>query len=167
MKSLLMTDLLTQKTSRAIAPNFFIFLMSLVPFLFLPLTHLFLPNLGIGALYFWAVYCPEKISLWVIFGSGLLQDGLFGTPLGLFGCLNLLFWILTIAHRKYLFKRSFLMGWFGFFILYSVTFILKECVIWALQRPLYSESMMLEEITSLLSYPFVAIVCLYVHRKSS
>lgn len=167
MKSLFMTDLLTQKTFRVIAPSLFIFLIHLVPFLFLPLTPLFLPNLGIGALYFWAIYCPERISLWVIFGSGLLQDGFLGTPWGLFGCLNLLFWAFTIAHRKYLFKKSFLAGWFGFLILYSVILILKECTIWTLKRPLYPESMILEGMTTLLAYPFVATVCFYVYQKSS
>lgn len=160
-----MTDTFVQKSLKAMAPSGLIVLANLVPFFFLPPLHFFLPDLGMGVLYFWAIYCPEGISLWAIFGSGLLRDGFFGTPFGIFGCLDLLIWAFACSHRKYLFKKPFLAGWLGFLILYLITAILKGCIIWIVQRPLYIQGTLYESVLTFLSYPLIAALCFRVYQK--
>ena len=162
-----MAERMVQKALRAMVPGSFILIANLIPFFFPPDLHFFLPDLGVGALYFWAVYCPERISLWAIFGSGLLLDGFFGTSFGIFGCLYLLIWAFVYMHRKYLFKKTFLTGWFGFSILYLITVILKGCIIWIVQRPFYIQDILYESAITFLSYPLIASLCFRVYQTVS
>ena len=150
---------------RLMMPNLFIFLMHLTPFVFSSSTALFFPDLGAGALYFSAISYPERISLWIIFLSGLFQDSLLGAPLGTFGGLNLLLWFITLAHGKYLFKKSFLTGWAGFLVFYGIFFLLKAATLWTLHRHFYGIGMAFEGLGTVFTYPLIGGVCFYIYQK--
>ncbi len=93
---------------------------------FLPIwTHLgFSPNFFVMVLYLWLIYRPDLIQFWGLMMVGLIQDGLYGYPLGIsiLGILQLIFF--AKIFRKLILRKSFgfvFCGYIAYLLVYSIT----------------------------------------------
>lgn len=72
------------------------------------------PLLTLGAVYFWGIYRPETLPVWVAFVLGLVQDLLTGAPLGLTALILVLARELAVSQRRVVLGQSFGVEWAGF-----------------------------------------------------
>lgn len=93
---------------------------SVVP-LHIPGMSSFLPLFNIMMVYYWTIYRPDLFPVWFIFLLGLMQDALYGTPLGVYALLNMATWMMIVSFREYFSKESFFNVWAKFFL---VSFII-------------------------------------------
>ena len=147
-------------------PNILIVLSGIIPFFVPASCQAHLPNLGLCVLYFWAVSAPEKISLWLVFLTGLCQDSFFGVFLGIFSIGSLLFFFLSLSYYKYIIKKPFTLNWLIFIFIILLVNILKfGLTSYFLERYGYEERFIYESILTVFSYPAVASLCFYLHQK--
>lgn len=76
-------------------------------------------------LYFGSLYFPPIISLESIFAIGLLQDGIYGYPLGISSLKYLCLHGLLLSQSRYLSEGSVILSWLGFATLCFVNMILQ------------------------------------------
>lgn len=86
---------------------------TVVPF-HIPGIANFIPLFNIMMVYYWTIYRPSLFPVWFIFLLGLMQDALYGVPLGVHSFLNLVTWMIIVKNRRYFSKESFLEIWLNF-----------------------------------------------------
>ncbi len=91
-------------------------LLSAVP-LRLSGNDLFMPMFSIIAIFYWGLYKPRVLPYWFAFLLGLVQDALFGQPMGIISLLLLLFQAMVHTQRRVLAREAFWAIWFGFSML--------------------------------------------------
>jgi rod shape-determining protein MreD len=79
---------------------------------FAPVT----PALTVIAVYYWSIYRPDLLPMAAVFGVGLFQDALAGTPLGLTSLVLILVQYVVIAQRRFFHSKTFLVEWWGFLL---------------------------------------------------
>ncbi|MDE1148441.1 MAG: rod shape-determining protein MreD [Azospirillaceae bacterium] len=72
------------------------------------------PPLTLMSIYYWAIYRPDLLRPLLVFGIGVLQDLLGGSPLGMSALVFILAYWLVLTQRRYFLGNSFLFLWFGF-----------------------------------------------------
>lgn len=88
-------------------------LLSLMPSRFFPMAEI-TPLLALGSVYYWVLFKPRLLPLWIVFVLGLAQDSLSGLPLGLTSFLSLLFWLVAASQRRIITRQTFWTVWFAF-----------------------------------------------------
>ena len=83
---------------------------------FAPVT----PALTVIAVYYWSIYRPDLLPMAAVFGVGLFQDALAGTPLGLTSLVLILVQYVVIAQRRFFHSKTFLVEWWGFMLVAPV-----------------------------------------------
>ncbi len=134
---------------------------------FIPVwTHLgFCPNFFVMVLYLWLIYRPDLIQFGGLMVVGLIQDGLYGYPLGLsiFGILQLIFF--AKIFRKLILQKSFgfvFCGYIAYLLVYSITN-------WGILSFLKQEWLPVLPILnfigfSILTYPVVCQISLFLQK---
>ena len=104
--------------SRLLAPQIVAVLLLLTSMLTvsLPSIGYIIPLLNIMIIYYWSVYRPELMPAWFVFVLGLLQDALYGTPLGMTAFINLLLRVVVVSQRRLFIKASYIAVWIGFLV---------------------------------------------------
>ena len=72
------------------------------------------PQFYLYVLYFGTLYYPPMLSLGNIFLAGLLQDGIYGYPLGFSSLEFLCLHSFLISQSRYLIRGDILLSWIGF-----------------------------------------------------
>ena len=75
------------------------------------------PIVALIAIYHWAVYRPNLLSLIPVFVLGLIQDLLIGTPVGLYVLVFLSVYGIVFSQRRFFIARSFVFYWVGFAVI--------------------------------------------------
>ena len=83
---------------------------------FAPVT----PSLTVIAVYYWSIYRPDLLPLAAVFGVGLFQDALAGTPLGLTALVLITMQYVVITQRRFFHSKTFLVEWWGFMLVAPV-----------------------------------------------
>ena len=78
------------------------------------------PSLTVIAVYYWSIYRPDLLPLAAVFGVGLFQDALAGTPLGLTALVLISVQYAVISQRRFFHGKSFLVEWWGFMLVAPV-----------------------------------------------
>lgn len=81
-----------------------------------------LPALFLTAVYYWIIFRPEALPVWVLFGIGLFYDSLMGYDLGLSSLLLMLSWFAGHYSRPLFLSRYFYFVW-GAYCLYSFVYL--------------------------------------------
>jgi len=83
---------------------------------FTPSTPLsgIMPWLSMPAVFYWGLYRPQHLPVWLGFLLGLILDVLSGPVLGLYGVMYVLLRQVGKAQRRYLVMRNFIMLWLTF-----------------------------------------------------
>jgi rod shape-determining protein MreD len=84
-----------------------------------PLSLIFKAPFFLMALYYWTIFRPSLLPVWLVFLIGLLLDILSGLPLGLNAIIFIVCRIVILDQRRFLMSQSFFMNWLGFSILNS------------------------------------------------
>ena len=72
------------------------------------------PILPLVSIYHWAIYRPNLLPVFAVFILGLLQDMLFGTPVGLYVLVFLTVYGIVYSQRRFFIGKSFIFYWLGF-----------------------------------------------------
>lgn len=83
----------------------------------LPLISDIMPFLTLIAVYYWSVFKPEFLPIWIVFILGALQDILMGSPLGLMPLLLIIVQQFIFFQGRQFLERDFIFNWFVFVIL--------------------------------------------------
>jgi rod shape-determining protein MreD len=75
------------------------------------------PVFTLMAAYHWTIYRPDLLPPVALFGVGLTEDLLAGSPIGVNALLLLLTRVAVLSHRRYFVNRNFPFVWTGFTLL--------------------------------------------------
>jgi len=75
------------------------------------------PVFALMAAYHWTIYRPDLLPPAALFGIGLTEDLLAGSPIGINALLLLLTHVAVLSHRRYFVNRNFPFVWTGFTLL--------------------------------------------------
>jgi rod shape-determining protein MreD len=90
-------------------------LLGIVPFS-IPGVPLVAPSGAAIAVFYWSVYRPDLMPLWAVFGLGLLQDVLGGTPLGLHALGFLAIQAVGFGQRRAFIGKPLSLAWAGLLV---------------------------------------------------
>lgn len=105
-----------EMTSRSLAPALLTLLLvflSAVPKR-ITLAAEFVPLMAVIAIYYWSLFRPSSMPFWFVFLLGLVQDALFGYPLGLSAFIYVLLRLGVASQRRNFSRAVFWAVWFGF-----------------------------------------------------
>jgi len=80
----------------------------------IPVLSQLTPMYALAAVYFWSIYRPDLIGYGVVFGLGLLEDLLAGTPLGSSALVLLLCQYVVFQQPKFFNAKPFSVFWLAF-----------------------------------------------------
>jgi rod shape-determining protein MreD len=75
------------------------------------------PVFTLMAVYHWTIYRPDLLPPVALFGIGLAEDLLAGSPIGVNAMLLLLARVAVLGYRRYFVNRNFPFVWSGFTLL--------------------------------------------------
>ncbi len=81
------------------------------------------PVFTLMAAYHWTIYRPDLLPPAALFGIGLAEDLLAGSPIGVNALLLLLTRIAVLSHRRYFINRNFPFVWTGFTLLAALAML--------------------------------------------
>ena len=73
----------------------------------IPALNFVAPFYALAGVYFWTLHRPRLVPRVAVFGIGLIQDGVTGTPLGLSSAVLLLAQSFVLGQRMFLARKSF------------------------------------------------------------
>ena len=87
------------------------------------------PMLTLMSVYFWSIYRADLLGYGAIFGIGILEDLLMGTPLGSGALVLLLCQRFVIHQQKFFYSKPFVVTWMAFAVIaFGAALILWLCV---------------------------------------
>ncbi|WP_119167683.1 rod shape-determining protein MreD [Algihabitans albus] len=75
-----------------------------------------MPALVLTAVYYWAIFRPDLLPIWLVFLLGIVHDLLTGAPLGLGAAVFLTAYLAVAAQRRFFAHATFAMLWAGFLL---------------------------------------------------
>ena len=123
------------------------------------------PELGLIAVYYWAVYRPDLFRPLSVFVLGLLHDILHFLPLGLSALIFVALHQLALSQRRFFVRQSFVMLWAGF----ALIAVMATMGNWLILS-LYNKQMMtflpvfLQAVLTIALFPLPAWVLIQLQR---
>ncbi len=113
----------TQAFLCVLTPTSLMLLLTIADFLSLQYWKEVAPWLTIVGVWYWSLYRPDILPVWMIFIIGFLQDLLhIGIPYGTHALIMIMGHLLVIHQRRYIIVQPFLINWllFSFFAVLSI-----------------------------------------------
>lgn len=127
----------------------------------LPLTGVIKAPLFLMAVYYWAVYRPTLMPVWLVFLCGCVMDFIGGFPLGLNALTFVIMRWVGVSQRRFLMSQNFFMIWVGF-ALFSTVANFGQWVLYSLVTfswvPLKAVFF-----TTLLGIALFPLICIVLH----
>lgn len=127
------------------------------------LIHLstFVPLFSLMAVFYWGIHFSDALSKWTVLILGLIQDMLYGTPIGTTSFLLLILYAILQSQRRYLQRESFPIVW----LLFLLTAIVYACLEWVVYSLYWWDILPMLELSvktalSILLYPLIHM-CFY------
>ena len=132
----------------------------------LPLSHFFRPDLAMACLYFWVLYRSDLFSILCVLILGVVSDSLSGTPFGLNLLVFVVAYILTLTYGSYVNTKPFFISWIGFALVFLLVLFLKWILLSIYHKTfLLTEHIALTYVTTVLIYPLMARINIFVQNK--
>ncbi|OJX13977.1 MAG: hypothetical protein BGO77_01250 [Caedibacter sp. 37-49] len=111
-----------------VQPSLYLFIASFI-FVLLPnnLLHMS-PDCSFPFIYFWTIFKPEVLPLFVLLSIGIMIDSVQGLPLGFHSVLFLFSSMIILYQRNFLYHQSFSLVWL-FFSLFLIIYKALEQLI--------------------------------------
>ncbi len=103
---------------------FLLLIFNVIALPILPSTTMKLPLILMGV-YYWAIYRPTLISVWLAFLAGAALDFMMGVPLGLNALVLVVVRWFVVDQRRFLFAQSFIIIWLGFLLISLAAAVLQ------------------------------------------
>lgn len=141
------------------------FMPAIITLLLIPLSHFhfaahsvshLFPLLGVMSIFYWLVYAPIVMPLWLILLIGIWIDALNGTPFGMTSLSLFMVTMVLLAHRYLIVNEGFVVIWTSF----AVTILIYSSLHWGILSLYYMTPMpviyaVLQAGISILIYPLV------------
>ncbi len=112
--------------ARSLSPMAITLLLVMVSVLpmHIPFFGMVSPVLSLMAVYYWSVFRPDLMPSFAVFGAGLFQDILSGTPLGVFALVFMLVRVAVVSRQKLFTGNSFVAMWWVFMLVAAGSLVL-------------------------------------------
>ncbi len=140
---------------------FTLMLLGVVP-LHIPALPAIVPALPLIAVFYWTLYRPDLVPAPAVFAAGLLQDILFGLPLGISACMLVLVHAAVTTQQRFFIGKSFGIIWLGFSLVAVAVMALTwlvTCLYHATVIPL--DAVVFQTVTTIGAYPIVCWLLLH------
>jgi rod shape-determining protein MreD len=132
--------------------------------LYLPEYGAIAPNFALMVVFYWAIYRPDLFPAILAFATGLFQDALMGTPVGLNALLLLFVHGVVVTQRRFFQGKSFAVVWSAF----SVITLGASIIGWILAMGLAGALLapwpgMFAMLLTIALYPFATWILARVH----
>jgi rod shape-determining protein MreD len=128
------------------------------------MADLKIPFMMMGV-YYWSIYRPRLLPIWMIFMFGILIDALTMMPIGLTALILLVTQKLILYQRRYLMGQSFAILWIGFGFLYLVSLAVTLGVFKLMGvLEIKFSTLAISTCVAMLTFPFVIIVLHLTHK---
>lgn len=81
------------------------------------------------AVYYWSLYRPTLLPVWLVFTAGIITDIISGAPLGLNAALLVLVRFIIANQRRYLAGQTFIVVWLGFCLVLTLSLLFQWGII--------------------------------------
>ena len=123
-------------------------------------------SVGLISVYYWALHRPSMLPVTAVFFTGLLQDILAFTPMGL-GALSLVIvYGVMVSQRRLFYGKSFVFVWWGF----AMTAVAVGTMRWLLVSMIEGNTVLfmpsiIECVLTVILYPIFGYCFVLVHRS--
>ncbi len=123
-------------------------------------------SVGLISVYYWALHRPSMLPVTAVFCTGLLQDILAFTPMGL-GALSLVIvYGVMVSQRRLFHGKSFVFVWWGF----AMTAVAVGIMRWLLVSMIEGNTVLfmpsiIECVLTVILYPIFGYCFVLVHRS--
>jgi rod shape-determining protein MreD len=93
-----------------------------------------LPLLPLIAIHYWRLFRPQLMPYWTILLLGIIQDAVFGLPIGLSGFLYMFYMLVLDSQRRIFVREAFIAIWFGFAVMSLIFVIIQWGMLWWLEN---------------------------------
>jgi len=139
-------------------------ILNAVP-LHLPELSRIAPLLPLMAIYHWAIFRPRLLPASVVFLTGVLQDVLGGTPVGVNALVFLAVYGAVLSQKRFLTGKSFAILWLGFALIAAGAMVLSWVVVSVLSVTLVEpRTVIFQYLLTLGLFPAVAWLLLLWQR---
>ena len=124
------------------------------------------PILPLVIVFFWSIYGPNYLPALSVFFIGLLQDLLFGGPLGLWPAVYLLTQYVVLSQRSYFLGREQRVVWIGF----TFAAVSAGLILWMVMSLMRGEllpvgGLAAQIAATIATYPLLAAGFSHLHRR--
>lgn len=134
-------------------------------FLSFPLSLSLEPPFTLMAIYYWSIYRPKLVPVWLVFMAGILFDFISGVPVGVHAFIFVAArWIVT-DQRLLLSSQSYAAVWIGFIVVNLIAVAVEWFLFGLIQfqwSPLQPAALMFA--SGVLLFPAVSLVLHLAHR---
>lgn len=134
-------------------------------FLSFPLSLSLEPPFILMTIYYWSIYRPKLIPVWLVFIAGILFDFISNMPIGLHGLIFVATRWLVTDQRLLLSSQSYIAIWIGFVVVNLIA-VIVEWVLFGLIRlewPPYEPAALIFA-SGVLLFPFVSLILHLTHK---
>lgn len=124
-----------------------------------------MPMFVLISVYYWAIYRPDLMPMFLIFLLGILHDLLGGGLVGLQAFILLAAYGFVSRQRRFFHGKSFGVVWWGFMLVGLFAAILQWGFVAGIERQLVSPwPVFFSYLLSVAFFPIVALMMVAVHR---
>ena len=139
-------------------------ILGVVP-LHLPDGEVIKPMLVLACVYYWTIYRPDLMSMFLVFLIGIFQDLLYGSPIGISSFVYLIIAFLVGTQRRFFHGKTFGIVWWGFMVVAVLAAFLSWIVFCILVKDYVSPmSHIFRYLMSLAWFPIVFVAMVLVHK---
>ena len=140
-------------------------LVQQIPF-YIPDVSYIVPSLVLGGVFYWSIYRPDLIPTLLVFLLGIFDDIMTSQMMGMNAFILLIAYGLCQWQRRFFFKRSFAIMWWGMII----ATILLSTVKWILSMILYGQTLsylpvFFTILSTIAVYPVLSLMCSVVQNR--
>ncbi len=124
-----------------------------------------MPMLVLMSIYYWAIYCPHLMPIWLVFIIGIIQDLMSGSLVGMQAFILLTIFGFVLRQRRFFHGKNFGVVWWGFMLVGIFAAILQWVFIIIIQQTWVSPSpVFFSYLISVAIFPILAIIMIAIHR---
>ncbi len=124
-----------------------------------------MPMLVLMSIYYWAIYCPNLMPIWMVFIFGIVQDLMTGSLVGVQAFILIIIFAFLLRQRRFFHGKNFEIVWWGFMLVGLFNAILQWLFVISIQQTWVSPlPVFFSYLISVAIFPILAIIMIAIHR---
>ncbi len=151
---------------RALVPSALMLLLVVLDFLSLQYWKEVAPWFSLAGVWYWSLYRPDLLPVWVIFFIGFLQDFLhIGVPYATHALILIMGHLLVIHQRRYIIVQPFMINWLLFIIFAGLCIVGRWMIAIMLEFTIFPfQGLITSFLITLGSFPLLFFLFAFCHR---